>query len=108
MHNCVAPLLADTSMRVSTPGRQCSGGMSLGSTTIIEFALSLYTPSDFESGPGCCAARKRCAADPGSALGRGRSRLCGTPPNRRGTASGTRCSACAIEIQIDQSQTDQP
>src|SRR5439155_498676 len=51
MHNCVAPLLADTSMRVSTPGRQCSGGMSLGSTTIIEFVLLLDTPSDFERVP---------------------------------------------------------
>jgi hypothetical protein len=51
MHNCVAPLLADTSMRVSTPGRQYSGAMSLGSTTIIEWALSLDTPADFESVP---------------------------------------------------------
>jgi hypothetical protein len=39
MHNCAAPLLADTSMRVSTPGRQYSGGMSLTSLSFMKFGL---------------------------------------------------------------------
>src|SRR5258708_24470445 len=51
MHNCVAPILADTSMRVSATGRQGSGGMSVRLTTIIELALALDTPEDFESVP---------------------------------------------------------
>jgi hypothetical protein len=37
MHSCAAPLLADTSMRVSTPGRQCSGGVSLTSLSFMKF-----------------------------------------------------------------------
>jgi hypothetical protein len=37
MHNCAAPLSAETSMRVSTPGRHCSSGLSLGSLTFMNF-----------------------------------------------------------------------
>jgi len=40
MHNCVAPLRADTTMRVSTPGRQCSDSIAQGSLAFIELALS--------------------------------------------------------------------
>jgi hypothetical protein len=38
MHNCAAPLLAETSMRVSTPGRHASGEASLMSLTLMKFA----------------------------------------------------------------------
>src|SRR6185437_10383148 len=38
MHNCAAPLLAEATMRVSTPGRHCSSGVSWGSLTFMKFA----------------------------------------------------------------------
>src|SRR5258708_1756079 len=106
MHNCVAPILADTSMRVSTPGRQCSGGMSLGSTTIMELALSLDTPANFESVPRMLRGAQAVRCWSGARTWPRWVRLCGALMKRRCTASGTRCSACAIEIKIDQSQTD--
>src|ERR1700694_2134807 len=110
MHNCAAPLLAETSMRVSTPGRHCSGGMSLLSTTIIERPFTHRDPRPLSrrgACPGCCRARKRCAADPGSTSKPG-SRLSGAPPKRRCTASGTRCAAWAIRTRVDQSRMELP
>src|SRR4029079_4166530 len=40
MHSCAAPLTAETTMRVSTPGRQCSCGIDIGSLIFMEQALS--------------------------------------------------------------------
>src|SRR3954449_5391209 len=39
MQSCAAPLTVETTMRVSTPGRHCSGAMFLGSMTFMDSAF---------------------------------------------------------------------
>src|SRR3954452_25020018 len=104
MHNCAAPLLAATSMRLSTPSRHGSGSASLMSTTIIGLSLRSCFFRVVERAPG--AAERAIGALPirdNSGCLR-RTRLCDAPrldhashgPGRCRTASGTRCIPSVI------------
>src|SRR5258708_4311372 len=93
MQSCAAPLPAETSMRVSTPNRHCSGGMSLTPTTIIDPAPSPATTARLvrhvRACPRSSAARKRY----------GTTELCCT-------AARTGRMAWVIEAHLDQSPMD--